>query len=157
MFCHPLHFCLSLVIWRGVVTVASFGQSLSVCMCVCVCVFGSNSKKAESNKLAEMVPSELHDWSIEFHHEYWPVGLNGLPWVTRLKHHTAFISLLIGLSPETWTIHSHCSQHLYTSVCMCVFLSVWSQKWKRDYDQGVRFLENKWKRVCVLKRYSEVL
>lgn len=104
-------FCRSAVVW-GYATVASLGPlSWGVLGCVCVCV----REKAESNKLAEMVPSELHDWSIEFHHSDWPVGLNGLLWVTRLKHHTAFICLLIGLPSETWTMHSPCSQHLCMS------------------------------------------
>lgn len=101
-------------------------QGMRVCVCVCMCA--RDREKAESNKLAEMVPSELHDWSIEFHHGDWPVGLNGSRWVTRLKHHTGFIS------PPDWSVTrdlDHTLTLLPASVyeCVCDYrreLRLWS-------------------------------
>lgn len=92
------------------------GVTLSGCVGVCVgvCV-ACVREKAKSNKLAEMVPSELHDWSIEFHHGDWPLGLNGSLWVTRLKPHTGFIS------PSDWSV-TRDLDHPLLSICICVCL-----------------------------------
>lgn len=124
--------------------------SLTVCIRVCALVFVCDDGTAESNKAAEMVPSELHDWSIEFHHGDWLVGLNGSPWVTRLKHHTGFISLLIGLSPSDPDTHTAARTRLH----VCARETTWSRE--RDYE-GLCWWESGWKRFCVLKRCGEVL
>lgn len=122
--------------------------TLSGCICVCVCV--CDRQKAESNKLAEMVPSELHDWSIEFHHRDWPVGLNGSLWVTRLKHHTGFISPRL-------VCHQRPGPYTLTAPCICIYVCVWLEERKRDYDQEVCLWKTGWKRFCVLKRYGKSL
>lgn len=126
-------------------------HSLCVRTRVCVCVRVSDREKEESNKLAEMVPSELHDWSIEFHLENWLLGLNGSLWVTSLKHHTGFISpadwsvtrdldhTLSPLSPLTASVYEEC-------VCVCGYEMNW------DYDQAECLDGSGWARVCVQRR-----